>query len=63
MALRSKILKLPQHLADAILLRFFEELSEKETARKLGVPVGTVKSRIHTAVRKLRSELERTFYA
>lgn len=62
-ALRSQILKLPKHLGDAILLRFFEELSEKEAARQLGVPPGTVKSRVHTAVRKLRSELERIFDA
>ena len=38
---------LPEQLAQTIFLRYFEELSEREIATRLGVPVGTVKSRIH----------------
>jgi len=60
---RAQISRLSPRLADAILLRFFEEMSEKEMAQELGVPVGTVKSRIHNAIRKLKSEFERSGHA
>ncbi|MHB0972487.1 MAG: RNA polymerase sigma factor [Thermoanaerobaculia bacterium] len=55
--LHEMVSRLPERLAAAILLRFFEELSEKEAAERLGVPVGTVKSRVHLALQKLK-ELE-----
>lgn len=51
---RAMVAQLPERLAQAILLRFFEDLSEKETADRLGVPVGTVKSRVHEGLRRLR---------
>jgi DNA-directed RNA polymerase specialized sigma24 family protein len=37
-----------------IALRFFEDLSELQTAAALGVPPGTVKSATNRAVVKLR---------
>jgi len=61
-AVRSLIADLPEHLGDTILLRYFEELSEREVAQRLGIPVGTVKSRLHTGMRKLRLELERILH-
>jgi RNA polymerase sigma-70 factor (ECF subfamily) len=51
---REMVGRLPERLAQAILLRYFEELSEKEVAARLGIPVGTVKSRIHNALQLLR---------
>jgi RNA polymerase sigma-70 factor, ECF subfamily len=54
---RTLVARLPERLAEAILLRYFEELSEKEVAVRLGIPVGTVKSRVHHGLRKLK-ELE-----
>lgn len=51
---RAMVAQLPERLAQAILLRYFEELSEKETAERLGIPVGTVKSRVHEGLRRLR---------
>jgi RNA polymerase sigma-70 factor (ECF subfamily) len=59
---RSLVSALPRHLGDTILLRFFEELSEREVAQRLGIPVGTVKSRLHHGIRRLRIELERILH-
>lgn len=47
----------PEH-RDVVLLRWFEELSTRETARRLGVPPGTVKSRLHRAHAELRRRLD-----
>ncbi|MEA2571544.1 MAG: polymerase sigma-70 factor, subfamily [Acidobacteriota bacterium] len=54
---REHVSALPPRFAEVILLRYFEELSEKETAARLGVPVGTVKSRIHHGLRKLAAAI------
>ena len=56
--LRELVERLPERLAQAILLRYFEELSEKEVAERLGVPVGTVKSRLHNGLRKLADAIQ-----
>lgn len=55
---RELVAHLPERLAQAILLRYFEELSEKEVAERLGIPLGTVKSRIHHGLRLMRESDE-----
>ena len=55
---RDVVARLPERLAQAILLRYFEDLSEKEVAERLGIPVGTVKSRIHHGLRLMRESDE-----
>jgi len=42
-----------------IYLRYFLELSEEETAAALDIPRGTVKSRLHRALNRLRERLDR----
>jgi RNA polymerase sigma-70 factor (ECF subfamily) len=42
---------------DALLLHVWGELSYEETARALAIPLGTVRSRLHRARRRLREEL------
>jgi len=44
---------LPELLRGVVLLCYFQGLSNQDAADILGVPVGTVKSRLHTAVAKL----------
>jgi RNA polymerase sigma-70 factor (ECF subfamily) len=55
---REVVARLPARLAEAILLRYFEELSEKDVAERLGIPVGTVKSRLHHGLRKLAETMD-----
>jgi RNA polymerase sigma-70 factor (ECF subfamily) len=55
---RDLVSRLPERLAQAILLRYFEELSEKDVAERLGIPVGTVKSRLHHGLKRLAETIE-----
>ena len=41
----------------AIVLRYYEDLSEADTAHALGIAVGTVKSTVSRGIERLRSEL------
>ena len=42
-----------------VALRFYRDLTVDEIARRLEIPAGTVKSRLHHALRRLRAEMER----
>ena len=42
-----------------VALRFYRDLTVDEMARRLGIPSGTVKSRLHHALARLRVEMER----
>jgi RNA polymerase sigma-70 factor (ECF subfamily) len=48
----------PDHQV-VIALRFYRDLTVDEIARRLGIPEGTVKSRLYHALRRLRAEMER----
>lgn len=49
--------ELPEEQRQAIEAAFFEGLSHRQVAEKLGAPLGTVKSRILLGMRKLRKHL------
>ncbi|MEA0562834.1 RNA polymerase sigma factor [Lysinibacillus irui] len=51
--------QLPEKLMAVITLRYIGELSLAEIAETLKIPVGTVKSRLHKALKIMRKELER----
>jgi RNA polymerase sigma-70 factor (ECF subfamily) len=41
-----------------VILRFWTDLSVDDVAERLGIPAGTVKSRLHSSMRQLRAALE-----
>ena len=55
--LLAAINRLPDRDREALVCRYFLDLSEAETAAALGVRPGTVKSRLSRALERLRSEL------
>lgn len=53
-ALWRAVVKLPARQRAMVVLRYYEDLSEAQTAEVLGVSVGTVKSAVSRALAKLR---------
>jgi RNA polymerase sigma-70 factor, ECF subfamily len=51
--------KLDPDLQVIVALRFYKDLQLEAIADLLGIPLGTVKSRLHTGLKRLRAELER----
>lgn len=52
------IMRLPARQRAMVVLRYYEDLSEAQTAEVLGVSVGTVKSAVSRALGKLRDDAE-----
>ena len=57
MVLWQAIQKLPLRQRAVLVLRFYEDRTEAEVAQLLGLQVGTVKSRCHRALARLRDQL------
>ncbi len=55
---RAVLAELPADQLEVVRLAFMDGLPHSEIAEKLGLPLGTVKSRIRLAYNKLRSALE-----
>jgi RNA polymerase sigma-70 factor, ECF subfamily len=55
--LKEMLAMLPPEQQEVLRLAFFEEKTHPEVAAELGVPLGTVKSRIRLALGRIRSEL------
>jgi len=53
-----RVASLPAAQREVVLMRFVDDLELAEIALALEIPVGTVKSRLHHAVRHLRAEKE-----
>ncbi|AQT69401.1 Sigma-W factor [Anaerohalosphaera lusitana] len=47
---REVVSKMPENLRGILILAYFEQFSYKQMAEILSIPIGTVKSRLHTAV-------------
>lgn len=47
---------LPPQERAIVVLRYFEDLTERQVADELGVPLGTVKSSCHRALARLRAD-------
>jgi len=56
---RAALLRLGEEERLVVTCRYLLDLSEAETAAALGIPVGTVKSRLHRGLRRLRADLDR----
>jgi len=54
------VFRLHEPYRSAILLRFYDDLPPREIARRLEIPVETVKTRIQRGLKQLRAELDRT---
>jgi RNA polymerase sigma-70 factor (ECF subfamily) len=54
---RAALLALPVHYREVIVLRHFAQMSYEEISEVVGVPVKTVKSRLHTARQQLTRQL------
>ena len=55
--LRYQLARLPQDVRFAVLMRYVHGYTNKAVARMLGIPEGTVKSKIHYGLGKLRKGL------
>ncbi len=58
-AIDAEIARLPARYRSAVVLCHLEGLSQKQAARRLRCPVGTVESRLHRARERLRAGLAR----
>jgi RNA polymerase sigma-70 factor (sigma-E family) len=57
LSVREALLRLPPAQRAVLVLRFFEDLTETQAADVLGCSVGTVRSRTHRALARLRELL------
>ena len=56
--LRQALAVLPPEQAELVQLAFYEDKPHREIERMLGIPLGTVKSRLRMAMQRLRGALE-----
>jgi RNA polymerase sigma-70 factor (ECF subfamily) len=54
---RLAVERLPESLKEVLILVYYQGLKYREAAEALEIPVGTVKSRLHAAIRRLQPSL------
>jgi len=52
---RQVIANMPENLREILILSYFNKFSYKQMASILSIPIGTVKSRLHTAVHRVQN--------
>ena len=57
LAVQAALMALPPRQRAVVVLRFYEDLTERETAVALGISIGTVKSQVRDALVSLRTRL------
>jgi RNA polymerase sigma-70 factor (ECF subfamily) len=58
--IRAEVDKLPEHLRSVVLLTYYQGLKYREVAEILDIPVGTMKSRLHTALGRIHTAWQQT---
>ncbi|OXU14332.1 RNA polymerase sigma factor [Sedimentisphaera salicampi] len=53
---REVVENMPEKLREILLLAYFEQFSYKQMAEMLSIPIGTVKSRLHSAVARFAKD-------
>jgi RNA polymerase sigma-70 factor (ECF subfamily) len=56
--LQGALTELPARQREAVVLRFFEDLSVEETAKVMDCATGTVKATVHQALRAIKRKIE-----
>lgn len=55
--LSAALAQVPEYIREVVVLRYFEGMEQTEIAAVLGIPKGTVKSRLYRGIRLLRERL------
>ena len=55
---RRAVARLPEPMREVVELGVFQDIPYAEVSEILGIPVGTVKSRMYNAIRKLKEMLD-----
>ncbi|GAF64799.1 putative RNA polymerase [Bacillus sp. TS-2] len=55
------MLKLPEKQRAVIILAYYHDLSQEDISSILSIPKGTVKSRLHTAILRLKELLKEDY--
>jgi RNA polymerase sigma-70 factor (ECF subfamily) len=61
-AIRRALAHLPPEQREVVELGFYSGLSHAQIAVRVGAPLGTVKKRMRTGLKRLRAHLDRSFY-
>ena len=59
-SVRRIIADMPENLREILIMAYFNKFSYKQMAQVLSIPIGTVKSRLHTAVGRFAKEWKTT---